>query len=37
MFRNLLPIAVVACGLMLSVVWGAFLGFEFLRVIESLL
>jgi hypothetical protein len=37
MFRNLLPIAVVACGLMLCVVWVAFLGFEFLRVVEYLL
>jgi hypothetical protein len=36
-WRNALPIAGIACGLMITVVWVAFLGFEFFRAVEFLL
>jgi hypothetical protein len=36
-WRNVLPIAGIASGLMITVVWAAFLGFEFFRAVEFLL
>jgi hypothetical protein len=35
--RNVLPIAGVICGMVVTVIWAAFLGFEFFRAIEFLL
>jgi hypothetical protein len=34
---RILPIAAIACGLVLSAAWAAFLGFEFFRAMELVL
>jgi hypothetical protein len=38
MFRNsILPLAGIVCGLVCTVAWAAFIGFELFRAVEFLL